>query len=153
VSSTSFTKDIADTSAGGIVALGLGVKQWSIAECQTKLTDLSRKIFKQRSKITSSLAQVTRGWSETFVKAAKVYWYDSIYDWRLLESVLRDAFGADDLLAETGVDSVKVAVTATTGSDPPCTIFTNYDKSRHPKVRAYNWPDETVASGIKIWEA
>jgi hypothetical protein len=82
-----------------------------------------------------------------------VYWYDSIYDWRLLESVLRDAFGADDLLAGTGVDSVKVAVTATTGSNPPCSIFTNYDKSHHPKERAYDWPDEPMASRIKIWEA
>jgi hypothetical protein len=153
VRSSSFRNDFTDTYAGGIVALGLGVKQWSIAECQTKLTDLSRKIFKQQSKITSSLARVTRGWSETFVKAAKVYWYDSIYDWRLLESVLRDAFGADDLLAGTGVDSVKVAVTATTGSNPPCSIFTNYDKSHHPKERAYDWPDEPMASRIKIWEA
>jgi hypothetical protein len=133
---------------GGIVALGLGVKSWSIATCQEKLAELSRKIFTQQSTFSRGLARLTGGWSATLARAARVYWYDSIY-----ESVLRDAFGAEDKLMMEGTDAVKVAVTATTGSSPPCTIFTNYQKGEHAKERAYGWPDEEVASKVKIWEA
>lgn len=70
-----------------------------------------------------------------------------------MESLLREAFGESDELKGTNVDSMSVAVTATTGSTPPCTIFTNYDKSTHPKEQAYGWPDKEVASKVKIWEA
>ncbi|KAM0714688.1 hypothetical protein Q7P37_009705 [Cladosporium fusiforme] len=139
--------------AGGMIALGLGVKKWSVDTCQEKLTHLSRKIFANKSKVALGLAKVTGGWSSTLSRAFKVYWYDCIYDGKLLESVLHDAFGADETLTSNDTPSVKVAVTATTGSAPPCAIFTNYDKSRHPKERAYGWPDRDTARAIKVWEA
>lgn len=142
-----------DTSAGGIIALGLGVKRWSIAECQSKLILLSQRVFTRDSGLSASLARVTGGWSDTIVRAARVLWCDSIYDGKKLEAVIQDAFGKDDLLAARGFDDVKVAVTATTGSSPPCTIFTNYDKRQHPKERAYGWPDHELASRVCIWEA
>lgn len=87
------------------------------------------------------------------MRMARVCWCDSIYDGRALEAVIQDAFGADDLLFASGPSDVRVAVTATTGSNPPCTIFTNYDKGQHRKERAYGWPDHEMASKVRIWEA
>lgn len=153
MSSATICRCPADSPAGGIIALGLGVKRWSIAECQSKLTLLSQRVFSQDSGLGASLARITGGWSETIVRVARVFWCDSIYDGTTLEAVIQDAFGTDDLLAARGSDDVKVAVTATTGSSPPCTIFTNYDKRQHPKERAYGWPDHELASRVCIWEA
>jgi hypothetical protein len=141
------------TLAGGLIALGIGTKQWSVVTCQEKLAQLSAKIFSERSKLASLLARMTGGWSAKLTRAMRVFWFDSIYNGKLLESVLREAYGETEKLKGSNVGSVSVAVTATTGANPPCAIFTNYDKSAHPKEQAYGWPEEDVASKVSIWEA
>ena len=142
-----------DSFIGGIVALGLGVKRWSIAECQAKLTLLSQRIFCQESSFTTSLSRATKGWSGTVARAARFLWYGNLYDERTLETVMQDAFGAEDLLAARESSDLRVAVTATTNSNPPCDIFTTYDKQEHGKERAYGWPDHEMAGKVRIWEA
>ena len=141
------------TITGGLIALGIGTKQWSIVTCQEKLAHLSAKIFSERSQLASLLARMTGGWSAKLTRAMRVFWFDSIYNGKLLESVLREAYGETEKLQGSNVNHVSVAVTATTGGSPPCAIFTNYDKSTHAKERAYGWPGEEVASKVSIWEA
>ena len=96
---------------------------------------------------------MTGGWSAKLTRAMRVFWFYSIYNGKLLESVLREAYGENEKLQGSNVDCVSVAVTATTGDDPPCAIFTNYNKGAHPKEQAYGWPSEEVASKVSIWEA
>ena len=133
--------------------MGIGTKQWSIATCQEKLAQLSAKVFAERSRFAAILAGVTGGWSAKLARAMRVFWFDSIYNGKLLESVLREAYGDSEKLEGANVDSMLVAVTATTGSTPPCAIFTNYDKSAHSQEQAYGWPAKDVASKVSIWEA
>ncbi|KAK3612882.1 hypothetical protein LTR22_028407, partial [Elasticomyces elasticus] len=115
---TRFFDLIVGTSIGGIVAIALGQKQWSIARCQETLMELFQQVFAQPSGFARLATQVTGGWSELLRKGYKWFINGGMYDKETRERVLKEAFGADTMMNSSN-ERLDVAVTATTDSSTP----------------------------------
>lgn len=109
-------------STGGLIALGLGAKNWSVEECTRHFEALCKQAFTRR----------------TGGNIPGVAWFvenhhHSRYKTRPLEEALIDAFSDDEHLfggfrphASYGTD-VKVAVTSTSASGSPV-VLANYNR-------------------------
>jgi len=141
---------IVGTSAGGIIALGLGVKNWSLAECTKTFEDLCAQSFTLRKgmkiKGISSIVQLHFG---------------GMYETRPLEDALQEAFGTGEYFfggkrsAEGSHHSAKVAVTSTTAAGVRATVLANYNRvsdESTPKLYSFQ-RSESEMGEFKIWEA
>jgi hypothetical protein len=105
------------SSTGGIIALGLGVKGWTVEQCTTHFKNLCRQAFTPRG--------------PSLLKPFTIVGFKSYYRTKPLEAVLRSAFDDNtSLYGDHKVGSpasIRVAVTATAASDGRPTILSNYN--------------------------
>ncbi|KAF2441827.1 hypothetical protein P171DRAFT_418623 [Karstenula rhodostoma CBS 690.94] len=105
---------IVGTSTGGILALGLGIKNWSISTCITLFTRMVDRAFTPRFLGGVSFGKPT-------------------YRASPLEESLKECFGEESIFGggrETSIACTrKVAVTAATETGERAVIFTNYNRA------------------------
>jgi patatin-like phospholipase/acyl hydrolase len=134
---------IVGTSTGGLIALGLAAKDWTVEDCIYHFTDLCEKAFTRRvgmnipgmSMIVESLHQ-------------------SKYETAPLQQALQQAFSAEEYLfggPRVTNHRTKVAVTATNSGS--VSILANYNRNCVHKVPYTFQRPEKLASELKIWEA
>ena len=129
-------------STGGLIALGLGVKQWSVNHCVTEFVRLCDQAFSPRE------------FNNVFaLEQATTLKHKSKYRTQPLHQALRTAFGNDLLYGARPKPhlsySTQVAVTATTGTGETGVILANY--SRHEESESsykFEFPHH-----LQIWEA
>ncbi|KAI1374503.1 hypothetical protein F4677DRAFT_426368 [Hypoxylon crocopeplum] len=138
---------IVGTSAGGIIALGLGVKGWSVDETIKEFKALYKEAFAPREvmgiRLLDSLSSLYHG---------------SVYKTQPFENALKRSFSDRNLFG--GVQSrnespVRVAVTSTTSLGHQAVVFSNYNR---PEPTSQSSPYEFVRPSeplkeVKIWEA
>ncbi|KAI1446087.1 hypothetical protein F5Y02DRAFT_426089 [Annulohypoxylon stygium] len=137
---------IAGTSAGGIIALGIGVKGWSVNKTIQEFKTLYHEAFTPRRMISLPL-----------FKSLSSTYHGSIYKTKPLEVSLKIRFSDQNLFG--GIQSrhktpIKVAITSTTVSGGRDVVFSNYNR---PDPMDMNIPYEFVRPGesskeVKIWE-
>ncbi|KAI5805984.1 acyl transferase/acyl hydrolase/lysophospholipase [Geopyxis carbonaria] len=145
---------IIGTSAGGIIALGLGVKQLSVDECERMFYEFATRGFARRSSLKSL----------TFINNVVEVCKGSKYKSKKMNDVLKDTLGADDKIfgeshyARSGTDqkmmksNIKVGVTLSSISGHSC-LVTNYNLAIHQPTKYRFLREETKDRELKIWEA
>ncbi|KAK4198920.1 putative lysophospholipase-like protein [Triangularia verruculosa] len=149
----SFFDLIVGTSTGGLAALGLGAKGWSVEQCIHHFEALCASAFTKHTGV--DLWVVGKAF-ETF--------HHSRYETGVLERSLQRAF-AEDLLfggrrapvsSQAAGRGVKVAVTAASMADKSTYVLSNYNWPEHKddKLDDYRFQrPEDVVQELKIWEA
>ncbi|CUS11969.1 unnamed protein product [Tuber aestivum] len=137
-------------SGGGIVAAGLGIGKFSIAECIQKFRQVSKQAFVKRPGIGSIIGPV--------IEAQHHSRYRSVN----LDRALQNAFGEKSLLFggqrdPTGEPTTRVGVSTTT-STGRAFLLANYQRSplTHSIVGRFSYEfyrGETAEEELKIWEA
>ncbi|KAH6886261.1 hypothetical protein B0T10DRAFT_576010 [Thelonectria olida] len=131
-------------STGGIIALGLGVKQWSVDDCILRFENLCKDAFTSRG--------------PPALRALTIVSRISLYKTKPLEDALQSAFGTHGSLygnfrSESSMD-IRVAVTSTHATEKRPVVLSNYntqgrrDGLPYAFVRSQD-PDRE----LKIWEA
>ncbi|KAK8254092.1 hypothetical protein IWZ00DRAFT_435915 [Phyllosticta capitalensis] len=138
---------IVGTSTGGLVALGLAAKEWSVKECIARFETLCKKAFTRR----------TGGRLPLFGWVIENH-HQSIYETKPLQEALIEAFGKDDFLfggSRTAhhSSSVKVAVTTTSAATGTPVVISNYNRPNSGKLSYHFQRPEDLQSELKIWEA
>ncbi|EXF82920.1 hypothetical protein CFIO01_01290 [Colletotrichum fioriniae PJ7] len=140
---------IVGTSTGGIIALGLGVNNWSVEECIKTFKHLCADAFRPRElsgiPLLEKLVTINHG---------------SIYKTKPFEALLREKFQDRPLFGGANEHSqsemlTKVAVTSTTSIDQHSVILTNYNR---PDAMEDELPYRLFRSNepsqeFKAWEA
>ncbi|KAH0182402.1 FabD/lysophospholipase-like protein, partial [Aureobasidium melanogenum] len=142
------------SSIGGICALGLGTRKWSLEECRMKFLKFTEQIFAPKSCFGRLLSRFTGGWFAILSNVAKLTFFDSIYDSAPIETILQESFGETSLMIQSDLEHpTRVAVVVNQASTSGPTVFANYNKSRHSKNGAYTWPAmNNLYRSLKIWE-
>lgn len=109
------------TSTGGLIALGLGVKGWSVEECISKFEGLVDKAFTARP-----------GTALPVVSPLVTGYHRSTYETKPLEEALIGVFGTDECLfggrrPPKQYKSTKKVVVTTASSGMPV-ILSNYSR-------------------------
>ncbi|KAI1411011.1 hypothetical protein F5Y13DRAFT_201533 [Hypoxylon sp. FL1857] len=138
---------VVGTSAGGVIALGLGAKGWSIEETIRNFKKLYNEAFIPREMMGIPLLD---NFSSTY--------HGSIYKTKPFEKALRSSFSDQSLFG--GVQprnemSIRVAVTSTTIPGRKAVVFSNYNRpDSHSQSLSYEFvrPSEP-SKEVKIWEA
>jgi hypothetical protein len=106
-------------STGGIIALGLGVKNWSVDECIHKFVNLCKKAFQPQKGV--------KLWGRLAILAHK-----GKFRTKPFEEALREEFGEDLPLfggqPRRDQFKIKVAVTSTTNVESEPVVLTNYNR-------------------------
>ncbi|KAI0888236.1 uncharacterized protein GGS22DRAFT_95044 [Annulohypoxylon maeteangense] len=138
---------IVGTSTGGIIALGLGVNNWTVDECIRNFKDLCGQAFKPREMIGIPLLQ-----------NLAVLNHGSMYKTRPFEALLRKTFtekplfgGANDLSEMI----TKVAITTTSEMKQHAVVLANYNRQGSTEYDLpYRFDRFTEPEKeFKIWEA
>ncbi|KAF2012508.1 hypothetical protein BU24DRAFT_442957 [Aaosphaeria arxii CBS 175.79] len=123
---------IVGTSTGGILALGLGVKNWRVEDCMNMFTRLIDKAFTRKI-----FGGVTLGKTK--------------YRTQPLDDALKECFGNEALFGgelHTPRSGRKVAVTSATETGEQAVIFTNYnrvdDEEIHYRLKRPHHPEDDV---------
>lgn len=159
-------------SAGGMIALGLGIRNLRIDDCLSRFKALCQKFFVKRGVIKHAPVQnIARFLKSLFVMSGK-----SIYRSKPFEKALREVFDENSSLynrPQPGNSvATRVAVTTTLARDDKAAILTNYNIERKSaKCKRnfchYPWPmltdthpvpclfirPKTLDDEIKVWEA
>ncbi|KAK0631476.1 hypothetical protein B0T14DRAFT_3900 [Immersiella caudata] len=147
---------IVGTSAGGLVALGLGQMDWSVAECIAHFEGLCKEIFTPRV-----------GAHHAIIGTVVEGLHHSRYETQPMERAFKTVFSENRLLfggpqeerRESGSSSqtVKVAVVATSVACNKAFVLSNYNRSSDaafPVGASYHFQRPEMASQeLKIWEA
>ncbi|KAF3039476.1 hypothetical protein E8E12_000358 [Didymella heteroderae] len=142
---------IVGTSTGGIIALGFGVKGWSIKQCTETFLNLCNQAFSKRKLQSIS-----------FLKHFVTLRHASKYETTPLREVLRDSFGDQPLFGSDGkattAPAPKVAVSATDGSGKKAIVISNYnrrdDARKKQRKLHYEFPRPNDPDlELQIWEA
>ncbi|KAG9694586.1 FabD/lysophospholipase-like protein, partial [Aureobasidium melanogenum] len=151
---SSFFDLMVGSSIGGICALGLGTRNWSLEDCKTKFIKFTEQLFVPKSRCTRLLSRLSGGWSDVLFNTARLIFFDSIYDSAPIERILMESFDDTSSMIQTSLEhSSKVAVVVNQASTSETTVFTNYNKSRHRKTGAYRWPEMgNTYQSLRIWE-
>ncbi|KAI8963493.1 FabD/lysophospholipase-like protein [Daldinia sp. FL1419] len=137
------------TNSGGIVAIGLGVKKWSVNATIQKFKDLCTEAFVPREMTSvpvfgalSSLYHGSLYKTQPFTKALRGHFSDQPF------------FGAATHRSLI-TTSTKVAVTASTGIERQAVVFANYNRPDLPEKRLpYRFVrSDTPSKEMRIWEA
>ncbi|KAH7192830.1 uncharacterized protein B0J16DRAFT_394837 [Fusarium flagelliforme] len=132
---------IVGSSTGGIIALGLGVKRWTITDCKDHFKSLCKQAF--TPKLPKAFAAVTMR---------------SQYKTKVLEKGLRSAFDQHSFLyggsRPDHSTSIRVAVTSTLASENRPAVLSNYNTESEHESSPYKFvrPQES-AREVKVWEA
>lgn len=114
-------------SFGGVIAIALGVKKWSVSSAIEKFKDLCQEAY------------IARGISKLpFSGTFSTFYHKSLYKHQPIETALRrylseqPLFGATSHRSSLAV-STKVAVTATSAAGRQHIVFTNYNRPDLPE--------------------
>ncbi|KAI1170029.1 hypothetical protein F4777DRAFT_592252 [Nemania sp. FL0916] len=140
---------IVGTDFGGIIAIALGVKKWSVSATMEKFKDLCHEAY------------IARGVSKLPLSGAlSVFYHKSLYKNQPLEATLRRYLSEQPLFGATThrswvAASSRVAVTATSVTDQQHVVFASYNRPDIPdKKLPYQFlRAETPAKEIRMWEA
>ncbi|KAK4629215.1 Calcium-independent phospholipase A2-gamma [Fulvia fulva] len=148
VSVQSFFDLIVGTSTGGIIALGLTARNWTVSTCAQNFEMLCRKAFTLRK--GAGLPGI--GW---FVEN----YNHSRYETQPLQEALMAAFtdeqrlfGGEREARDAGSLDVKVAVTATTAAGNSV-VLANYNRLSIEKLSYQFQRPEKPHAELKTWEA
>ncbi|KAK8015171.1 hypothetical protein PG990_008467 [Apiospora arundinis] len=138
---------IVGTSTGGIIALGLGVRKWSVDECIDHFKNLCREAFQPRELV-----------GIPFLEHMAVLNHGSMYKTKPFQNVLQNTFKCEPLFGDTGQDMkapIKVAITTATSVDQHPVVLANYSR---PDPTTYELPYEfhrpdVLTKEFKVWEA
>lgn len=138
---------IVGTSAGGLVALGLGVINWRVQKCAEKFQQLCSGAFTLR-----------KGLDWWVVGRIVQAHYNSKYETTPLEETLTEAFTERYLFggsrSEDCPHAVKVALVSTSSPDIRPVVFANYNRLDAEESANYAFQRPEKAKGeLKIWEA
>ncbi|EHK19930.1 uncharacterized protein TRIVIDRAFT_285, partial [Trichoderma virens Gv29-8] len=140
----SFFDLIVGTSAGGILALGLGVKNWPVSECTSQFKGLCKQAFTKRApRLFNTFTAITG---------------KGLYRSKAIESALRSAFGNNSLLygraLHTRSTSIRVAVTTTLAREDRAAVLSNYNtECRSEKLPYVFIRPQDPTQELKVWEA
>ncbi|KAF2173984.1 hypothetical protein M409DRAFT_62174 [Zasmidium cellare ATCC 36951] len=135
---------IVGTSTGGIIALALGTKQWSLARCTDDFLSLCNDAFTKRD-------------PESIPKWMTLFARQSIYKTKPLYGALRKSLGDDLMFGGTHEQQaqfpLKVAVTTHSDIGKGPAIITNYSRpdnsnDEYDLIRSSHPEQE-----MKVWEA
>ncbi|KAI0907470.1 hypothetical protein F4823DRAFT_626310 [Ustulina deusta] len=140
---------IVGTDFGGVIAIALGVKKWSVSSAIEKFKDLCHEAY------------IARGISKLpLSKAFSTFYHKSLYKHQPLEGALRRYLSEQPLFGATShrswlATSTKVAVTATTTANRQDVVFANYNRPDTPQgsVPYHFSRSDTPTKEIRIWEA
>lgn len=133
------------SSTGGIIALGLGAKEWSVSECKDQFIELVGKAFTKRT-----------GQDYPGIKQWNMFRHQSRYRTEPIEIALKGAFGEEQQLFG-GLHKLttygnKVAATATTSTGDKAIILANYNR-RDSDLNNYVFDrQDEPANELFIWE-
>ncbi|PSN59126.1 hypothetical protein BS50DRAFT_594903 [Corynespora cassiicola Philippines] len=130
---------VAGTSTGGILALGLGLKNWSVDHCT--------KMF---------LNMVDRAFTPKILGLGGVKFGTTKYRTQPLQDALRDTFKEEMIFGgkfETPKSGRKVAVTSSNDTGGQAVIFTNYNRAASDQVDYKLDRPDHPDNDLKIWEA
>lgn len=143
---------IVGTSAGGIVALGLGANGWTVGKCSTMFKSLCKQAF-------------ARKWAFALPGLDHLISFSgrARYETTAIEGALQQAFGSEqplfagsrELLENEAVmqRTTKVAVTTTTTGGTPA-LLANYNRTDTDDDAPYTFPrSEKPETEIKVFEA
>ncbi|CAD0030529.1 unnamed protein product, partial [Aureobasidium pullulans] len=130
---------------GGIIALGLVSKGWSVDDCTRKFENLCHKAFQER--------MMARG---PFLGRLIRTYYHSLYETAAIEGALKEAFteSADLFGAKptsSGIYGIKVAVTATAVSSS--VVLSNYNRISGTSLPYHFERPEKGCAELRLWEA
>ena len=119
-----------------------------------KFLKFAEQLFIRKSRCARLLSYLTGGWSDVLNNAAKLIFFDSIYDSAPIERILMESFDDTSLMIQDDLEHpTRVAVVVNQASTSETTIFTNYNKSRHRRTGAYRWPPmDSSYRLLRIWE-
>lgn len=136
---------VVGTSTGGINALALGVKQWSVRYCIQKFEKFCDQAFTQRE---------FRGlW---ILEQAVLLNHGSKYKATPLHNVLRETLGTSPLFGandDLHAFKNKVAVTATSADGNEAMIIANYNRPQSPGDSQTFVRPENPSHELQLWEA
>lgn len=117
-------------STGGIIALGLGVKRWSVSNCIHRFQTLCQEAFTLRG--------------PRMLKKIAIVSHKSYYRTKPLEDALQSAFSSDALLYGGSKSSssaeIKVAVTSTQATEKKAVVLSSYNTEGNRDAREFNLP-------------
>lgn len=139
---------IVGSNTGGLIAIGLGVKKWTVQATMDKFKDMCKEAFTPREMqhvpvigLISNLYHGSLYKTQPFEKALKRYFSDQPF------------FGVSTRSRQNV--SLKVAVTATTSMEHQPVVFANYNRA-DPNGRQLPYEfarADMPFKEIKIWEA
>ncbi|OBS23194.1 hypothetical protein FPOA_03748 [Fusarium poae] len=132
---------IVGSGTGGIIALGLGVKRWNIADCKDHFRSLCKQAFSPR-----------------LVKQLSVVSMRSQYKTKPLEKALKSAFDQHSYLyggpKPDHSTSIRVAVIATLATENRPAVLANYNTENDHESMPYKFVRPQDPSWeLKTWEA
>ncbi|OTB11271.1 hypothetical protein K445DRAFT_359609 [Daldinia sp. EC12] len=140
---------IVGTNSGGIIAIGLGVKKWTVNATIQKFKDLCREAFAPREMTSLPL----------FGALSSLY-HGSLYKTQPFEKALRKHFSDQPFFGGAThrsliTTSSRVAVTASTGIERQAVVFANYNRPDPTEKRLpYRFVrSDTPLKEMRMWEA
>ncbi|KAI9760680.1 MAG: hypothetical protein M1840_002356 [Geoglossum simile] len=138
------------TSAGGLIILGMFLRQWDISYCSRIFEQLAKRCFRKRR--LSGLPILCR-----VNRLLKCWTCDGCYDTVDLEASLKQCFGSQKCFdtPESSFSGAKVGVTATTISNATPFIFSNYngEGTRNASCGYKHLRPRDVKDEPFVWEA
>jgi patatin-like phospholipase/acyl hydrolase len=138
---------IVGTSTGGIIALGLGVRNWSVDECIRHFKYLCKEAFQPRELVGIPL-----------LERMAVLNHGSMYKTSPFQAMLKQTFKSKPLFGDTDQDTmapIKVAITTATSVDQHPVVLANYnrlDPADYELPYEFHRPD-LMSREFKVWEA
>ncbi|KAK6850624.1 hypothetical protein PG987_000258 [Apiospora arundinis] len=138
---------IVGTSTGGIIALGLGVRNWSVDECIRHFKYLCKEAFQPRELVGIPL-----------LERMAVLNHGSMYKTSPFQAMLQTTFKSKPLFGDTDQDTmapIKVAITTATSVDQYPVVLANYnrlDPADYELPYEFHRPD-LMSREFKVWEA
>ncbi|EMC99209.1 hypothetical protein BAUCODRAFT_146182 [Baudoinia panamericana UAMH 10762] len=137
---------IVGTSTGGLIALGLTSRNWTVEECIEQFTTFCKQAFTLR-----------RGIGVPVIGQLVSHYNHSRYETQPLEDALKTAFTHEQYLfggrrADPGSTSTKVAVTATAAAGQSV-VLSNYNRLCTRKLPYHFQRPDNLDTELKTWEA
>lgn len=111
--------------AGGLIAIGIFIMQWTTHESLDRFEVLARKTFRPKEAPLYLLGRVRR--------LIVLYLQDGQYSSDAIEQSYQSAFGQGISLFNPLYTDIKVAVTTTSARDTEACLFSNYNGERRPR--------------------
>ncbi|KAI1119643.1 hypothetical protein F5Y14DRAFT_396046 [Nemania sp. NC0429] len=137
---------IVGTSAGGLIALGLGTRGWSVDEAISKFKSILKEVFKPRD-----ISRIP------FLEGLATIFHGNLYKTQAIEDNFKREF-SDELLfggRSSSQQTPKVAVTSSSIFGEQATIFANYNRPQdaNQSIGYHFLRPDTPWKELRTWEA